>query len=372
MEEVFKIAEILVENLKTKYKDDIALIAYYGSYAQGKATKLSDLDMFFIPSTDRGFQASFQFVLGGIGYDLFPISWERAERIASFEEPIVSIIADSKILYVKTDEDQKRFNQIRDEISKIERPESRKGMIDKAFLKVKDCYLHLYKMNIEKSSDNLSAIRYESYEILTNIFESLAMVNQVYLKRWWGGSLEQINELKIKPANLEKLVNTIIVSKAYNEIQRASEELLNNMRLLVITEQEKIAQIPKFTSLFKGFYEEEKSIFNKVVSACDRGDYKGAFFATIQLQNEIMRFLAFAEKGVWYNQLITFDILNEVYQRLAFYDLISIYNPNDLNSLKDAVIELDISVKNFLESRGVNLEIFNNFEDFQKLVEQSL
>ncbi|WP_156177905.1 nucleotidyltransferase domain-containing protein [Bacillus sp. SA1-12] len=63
MEEVFKIAEILVENLKTKYKVDIALIAYYGTYAQGRATKLSDLDMFFIPSTDRGFQASFHRLL---------------------------------------------------------------------------------------------------------------------------------------------------------------------------------------------------------------------------------------------------------------------------------------------------------------------
>lgn len=56
MADAMAIANILVDRIKRTYKDDIALVAYYGSYAQGKATSLSDLDMFFIPCTEKGFE----------------------------------------------------------------------------------------------------------------------------------------------------------------------------------------------------------------------------------------------------------------------------------------------------------------------------
>lgn len=44
---VFDVAKTLVNHIEKVYSEDIALVAYYGSYAQGTATKRSDLDFFF-------------------------------------------------------------------------------------------------------------------------------------------------------------------------------------------------------------------------------------------------------------------------------------------------------------------------------------
>lgn len=43
---VFDVAQALIDYVEKEYSDEIAIIAYYGSYAQGTATKRSDLDFF--------------------------------------------------------------------------------------------------------------------------------------------------------------------------------------------------------------------------------------------------------------------------------------------------------------------------------------
>jgi hypothetical protein len=76
------------------------------------------LDFFFIPATPKGFQASIQFIIScDISFDFWPISWERAERMASFQESQTIIIADCKLLYVRSTEDSERFIKLRETIS---------------------------------------------------------------------------------------------------------------------------------------------------------------------------------------------------------------------------------------------------------------
>ncbi|MDQ8736060.1 nucleotidyltransferase domain-containing protein [Paenibacillus sp. LHD-38] len=114
MQNIFEVAHTLVNHVRANFPEDIALIAYYGSYAQGTAAKRSDLDFFFIPATSDGYRASLQFVLEDISFDFWPISWERAERMAAFEEPQTTIIANCEILYVRSDEDCARFLKLRE------------------------------------------------------------------------------------------------------------------------------------------------------------------------------------------------------------------------------------------------------------------
>ena len=38
-------------------------------------SQVSDLDFYFIPSTPRGYEMSYQFIVDDIGYDLWPVSW---------------------------------------------------------------------------------------------------------------------------------------------------------------------------------------------------------------------------------------------------------------------------------------------------------
>src|SRR5690554_3951022 len=111
--------------------NDIAIIAYYGSYAQGTATKRSDLDFFFIPATPEGYRMSIQFVLHDISFDFWPIDWERAERMASFEDSFTTIIADCQLLYVRSKADYTRIMKLRDQISEMHEPGKGRELLEK-------------------------------------------------------------------------------------------------------------------------------------------------------------------------------------------------------------------------------------------------
>lgn len=93
MVDVFAVADIIVKHIKTHYPRDVAIVGYYGSYLQGRATDRSDLDFFFIPATTRGRQVECQFIIDGISFDFWPIGWDRAERMATSEEWSTTIIA---------------------------------------------------------------------------------------------------------------------------------------------------------------------------------------------------------------------------------------------------------------------------------------
>ncbi|WLR54502.1 hypothetical protein LC048_19030 [Mesobacillus subterraneus] len=52
--EIIKAAEILIEKIKKDYRDDVACVVIMGSYIYGDSHSRSDLDLYFIPKTERG------------------------------------------------------------------------------------------------------------------------------------------------------------------------------------------------------------------------------------------------------------------------------------------------------------------------------
>lgn len=81
-----KVIEWIMNRVKTEYADDISLVLLYGSYINGTANSKSDVDCYYIPKTERGYDLGTGFTIDGVGYDLFPISWERITRISDLQE----------------------------------------------------------------------------------------------------------------------------------------------------------------------------------------------------------------------------------------------------------------------------------------------
>lgn len=119
MIDVFSVADIIVKHIKTFYPQDVAIVGYYGSYLQNRATERSDLDFFFIPATDKGRKVECQFIIDGISFDFYPIGWDRAEKMAKLDHWNTTIIADCELLYVRSEDDLKRFMELREMVSNI-------------------------------------------------------------------------------------------------------------------------------------------------------------------------------------------------------------------------------------------------------------
>jgi hypothetical protein len=363
---VFEVADSLVNHIKSKFPNDIALIGYYGSYVQGTATTRSDLDFFFIPAMTDGFRHSIQFVVNNISFDFWPISWERAERIAAFEELNVSIIADCKLLYVRSDDDRNRFLKLRQKIADM--TEQGLRLVEKSESQLRDAYVHLYNMSRFSNSEDIAPFRHEAQEILMNVLYSISLINRTYFTKGWGKNTEQIRNFSLKPAKLEQLMETIIRSKSTTEIHEACEQLTKNTLDLLLQQKEAYSIGPSYPDRMRGFYEEVKGILDKVLTACEMNDCDSAFFWAIGVQGEISRFLYYAEKGHWPVSLDPSLGYQNVYRNLGFPDLTAILDAQNLAPLFEAVKRLDSLLENHLKNQGVEINRYRNNEEFNEFL----
>ncbi|WP_379146791.1 kanamycin nucleotidyltransferase C-terminal domain-containing protein [Paenibacillus sp. sgz500992] len=362
---VFDVAKTLVHQIEKVYSEDIALVAYYGSYAQGTATKRSDLDFFFIPATPEGYGASIQFIIDDISFDFWPISWERAASMASFEEFKTSIIADCKLLYVRSEEDRERFMKLREPISSMQSPENRRNRVGKAEAEFCNVYTHLYKLCRAGASENIAYYRTEAYGLLTRGLQSLALLNGTYYKSGFGKNREQVLSLPLQPPRLEPLMETIMRSSVTSEIVEACEELVAGIFAILSAEQEMGYDAPSYPDRMKGCYEEVKGVLDKIITACERNEYDTAFFSAIQAQEEIASFLFLAETGIWPSDLMLHSAYENVYRRLGFPELAGLLNPDDLSPLQTAVERLNADLEGLFRSKGVEINRFADIEEFE-------
>lgn len=361
---VFDVATTLINHIEQVYSEDVALIAYYGSYAQGTATKRSDLDFFFIPATDKGYSASIQFIVDDISFDFWPISWERAASMASFGESKTAIIADCKLLYVRSEEDRDRFMKLREPVSAFQDAEHTQDRIAKAEVEFCNVYAHLYKLRAAGDGKDLSFYRTEAYGVLTRLLYSLALLNGTYYRSGFGKNKEQILQLPLQPARLAPLMETLTRSSVRSEILEACEELVAGTFALLLEQQGNVYEAPDYPGRMKGCYEEVKGVLDKIITACERKDYDTAFFAAIQAQEEITSFVSLAETGQWPSDTMLRTAYENVYLRLGFPDLAAKLDPHDFSSLQTAVEQLSADLEGLFRSKGVPV---NRFADIGEL-----
>lgn len=91
------IVDWVVRKIQKDYKDDISLLLTYGSYENGTANLLSDVDFYFIPKTKNAYKLCKTFIVEGVGFDLFPMSWERVEGLAGLNECLTPCLGNVKM-----------------------------------------------------------------------------------------------------------------------------------------------------------------------------------------------------------------------------------------------------------------------------------
>ena len=56
-------------------------------------------------------------MIAGVGYDIFPIDWERVRNIANLEEGLLPLVGDVKVLYSASEENLGRFRGLKDNLA---------------------------------------------------------------------------------------------------------------------------------------------------------------------------------------------------------------------------------------------------------------
>ena len=168
------VTEWVVNTVKEKYADDIALVAAHSTL---NIDPDSPCMSFFVPITARGRQFARTFILDGRGYDIWGIEWDRLQKFADLEEYNLTVLADSRLLYARTPEDAARFEDLRQQLLRnLSDPETSRKQALIAYATAKGLYTQLL---FAQGSD----IRVYAGYVLDYLSRAIAFHNRSYFRR---------------------------------------------------------------------------------------------------------------------------------------------------------------------------------------------
>jgi len=333
---------MVIERAKRDFPDDIAIIGLTGSFSTGDFHEKSDLDLIIINNTARGWEISFCFILGDVGYDIYCTPWEtRIQDEANLESPMVSHLVDLKILYCAKPEYMDKFNAYKkralDELAKpIGKPclDRAKRDIDRAKREYANAML----------SEQTGAIRNAAGAVLHHTLNAVVSLNNTYIKRGAKRYLEELRQYKYLPDNFERDYMSVIDGETSDDLRQGALALLRGADKLYHEMYEGL--VPKAETSYenlRGTYEELWcNCRNKVIASADANDKSYAFHAALSAQ----------------------DFLDEMTESIGTpkFDLMRHFDSDNLPSFKNAFLHIMDEYLAEYDRAGRKVERFNTFE----------
>ncbi len=366
MTDVFKIADILVSHAVRVHGYDIALIVYHGSYARGTATSTSDLDIYYVPDDGKAESLSITFVIGNLPYEFECMPWKVLENIANAKSRnpwaiSASQIADAKVLYYRSDADLERFNALKARITELTRSESRGYMVERGLEEFKTTLFQLGQMRLAVAHNDMPGLHWAGWQFICSAVNCLALVNQTYFSKGWGANMQQILEMRQRPADLEAMLNGILQPQSPNQVMEQADQLALQVRKNLLTAQASLAEQWDAKEAFVDFYFDVHEYKTKVLSACERGNRIAASAAAFALQELICALMNKVDKGFFGGT--DFNLLGEYldgYQKAGFPDLTMFAAQGNLPELAKQVQLLDEKAREWFTSHSVELNILES------------
>lgn len=296
---------------------------------------------FFIPSTDRGYNLSQTFIIDDIGYDLFPISWDRLKGIANLNESITTCLADGVILYAKREEDKERFvklqKQLQDNLS------NKEFTYKKGLEKINVAMELFQNMLFEKS---LSRIRMASGYIAKYLAEAIVTLNGAYFRRGPENQLATLKKLAEVPDGFIELYQNAVTAKTIEELKDICYKMLNTTRdFFSIRKPYKEPKIKDYDyQNLASWYQEIIYWFRRIYYYCEMKDASNSFIWGCNIQRE-------------------FESIKEEFG-LETMELMNVFDSEDLNLLQKRAEDIEKYIVSEIKKHGVRILEFKNLNEF--------
>ena len=341
-----QLSDILVDKVKRDYASDVSIIHIHGSYIYGNTHNLSDLDIFFVPRTERGYNLGTTFIMDSIGCDFWALSWERLERIAAHNESVVSLLTEGEILYYYSNEDLQRFNDLGKKSLELYK--------DKNFSirHAEELSNNLYKIyyNVQKSN-SITDLRYCIIDFLFWLSFILAEINGISIKKGRKYLKEELFSMSIIPKDLEIMYDTLFYSINMSEIKECLITLIDEL-LIIIKEQKEIhVKTNSFDQVFTGWYEEMIQYYNKIYHACETNDIYTPLFASVQYINEMN------------------EMFSETGYKSHLPEIVNYYDPKDLSKINKITKEHQYQFEKILSQKNIKIKRIKGFKELKEYLD---
>lgn len=335
-----RLADWAVRKIKSEYRDDVCLLLEHRTLKLDKDRDETSFS-FYIPATSRANGLARTFIIDGIGYDLFPMSWERIENMADVKEYNTTCLADAEILYARNDDDRQRFISLQAKLkANLQNPHYMYNRALEWFSTVMDIY---WEMLFE---ENLYKVRENAGHICDLLSISVASVNRRYFKHGQTDQIEELSSMDKVPVDFIELYKHIVHAETADEQKKLCHDIIASTRtFLKQNDKNAVKKIsaPEFSELAI-WYQELCYTWRRIYHWCDRNDPVNAYIWSCFLQKEVDEVCA--EFG------------------LRELDILGAFNSDDLSSFRRHAEFIEQKIIGAIKAAGVQIESYASVEEF--------
>lgn len=338
-----RLVEWISDRAVSEFAGEISLVVIYGSHVNGTGNRLSDVDCYYVPKTERAARAGVAFILDGVGYDIFPVSWERLEGIADLQESLVPLVGDGRIIYSAGTEDVERFRDLQARLEKyLENGEYTREIARRR------CEFAAWLMAKLEKAEKASDIRLYTGWVMMFLAEAAAIYNHDYFH---CGLKRQAEDLRERyPEIYDDYMRAALAEdaeKAREWAKKMFENVCRHLGMEISVPGDAGGEETQPGNVNAGWlaelYEEIVSTFNKIYINVEAGNISLAYISAVCLQHELIEA---REAGC------------------PEYDLLGSYDPQNPVSLADKARETEADFVRFIEENGGVIKRYADFDDF--------
>jgi hypothetical protein len=372
MADVFAIAQLFVDHIKTTCPDDVCIVAAYGSYLHGNPSPTSDLDLYYIPADGKGDALYRAFVAFDLPFEFWGVSWAFAEKIAAGQHRwsiAPSIIVNTRVLHARSDADLLRYAALQQQIAQLQQPASKPAMLKRAFDAFQQAQSRLG--TIAQAAGDLTTARWAGCNFIDELLDCLCLLNQTFLQRYWASDPSQLAALAVQPAQLQDRLTQLVTAGEPHSVFRIAGDLLGETRALLMDAQIKLAKSEPANAVLREYYMAIKEYIYKVVSACDKGNLASAAFVATKMQVEMAGLLSRMRDGIDPNWAHRYADISAGYREAGFPDFTEAISAGDFDALRGLVLQFDAQARALFAQHEIPLRVFDEMAALRAYLQAS-
>jgi len=334
-----RLADWAVKKIESEYSNDVCLLLEHKTLKLEKDMEATVFD-FYIPATNRANGLARTFIIDGVGYDLFPMSWESIESMADVKHYNTTCLADAEILWARSDEDRQRFASLQ---ARLQANLTNPQYMNERAKKWLDTVTEIYQDTLFE--ERLYKVRENAGHVCDLLSIAVAFANLRYFKHGQTNQVQELSNMKKVPKDFIKLYRDIIAEPCPDAQKRLCFELIKNTKefLGVSKKTATATNIPDFSEL-ANWYQELCYTWRRVYHWCNVNDPINAYIWCCMLQDGV------DEWG------LKFGITDT--------DILSSYNASDLDGFRKRAEKVELNFRNAIENNGVKLDEYKTIEEF--------
>ena len=341
-----KIIDAVLEKEKALCPGAIALIGIYGSFQTGDIHPLSDLDLLILINDEGGRQLQKAFIQEdlGVGHDIYCTTWESLRRDAAYEDPNISKLMDSRIVYCADEKYRNELERLRAQVRQtLAEPfcEADLRKAEKMLQEARQCYAEAM------IRDELPQVRRFAGGVLYFAENAIAMLNKTWFRKGVSRRYEELGAMPKRPEKLCARIEDVLTAGTAALLKEHLTVLMKELTACFEAERQALQPEKRAADAeaLSGSYEEMFSNWHgKMQLAAENGDRHLAFMSLSSLHEMMADIGSLTKTGS--------------------YDALAAYDPADLQKTAEGFEEILESYRQIYESIGLQAEVYADIDAF--------